>query len=101
MSEATNDYVAWCRYTENGSIVTCDSDSPKAFKVYRNRCHDHTHALAAFAQRVVASFWDDAENKWDWTPKDYERAVLAQLPATADLEYQLALTVAKIEEAGW
>ncbi len=30
-----DDYVAWCRYTENGSIETCDSDDPKAFKVYR------------------------------------------------------------------
>ena len=28
------DYVAWCRYTEH-SIVTCDSDAPGAFKVYR------------------------------------------------------------------
>ena len=28
------DYVAWCRYTEH-SIVTCDSDDPGAFKVYR------------------------------------------------------------------
>jgi hypothetical protein len=35
--ENESDYVAWLRYTEN-SIVTCDSDSPKAFKVYR---HDH------------------------------------------------------------
>lgn len=30
-----DDYVAWLRYTENGSIVTCDSDAPKAFRVYR------------------------------------------------------------------
>jgi hypothetical protein len=30
-----DDYVAWCRY--NGTtIVTCDSDEPKAFKVYRH-----------------------------------------------------------------
>lgn len=36
--EDDKDYVAWCRYTENGSIVTCDSDAPKAFKVYR---HEH------------------------------------------------------------
>ena len=28
------DYVAWCRYAEH-SIVTCDSDAPGAFKVYR------------------------------------------------------------------
>lgn len=30
-----DDYVAWCRYTKN-SIVTCDSDAPGAFKVYRH-----------------------------------------------------------------
>jgi hypothetical protein len=30
-----NGHVAWCRYTENGSIVTCDSDAPNSFKVYR------------------------------------------------------------------
>lgn len=35
--ENDNNYVAWLRYTEK-SIVACDSDSPKAFKVYR---HDH------------------------------------------------------------
>lgn len=29
-------YVAWCRYTEGGAIVTCDSGAPKAFKVYRH-----------------------------------------------------------------
>ena len=31
----SEEYVAWCRYTERGAIVTCDSDAPKAFKVYR------------------------------------------------------------------
>lgn len=30
-----DDYVAWCRYTDNGPIVTCDSDAPGAFRVYR------------------------------------------------------------------
>jgi hypothetical protein len=30
-----DNYVAWCRRTEGGTIVTCDSDAPKAFKVYR------------------------------------------------------------------
>jgi len=29
------DYVAWCRYTDQGPIVTCDSDAPGAFKVHR------------------------------------------------------------------
>lgn len=29
-------YVAYCRYTEKGTIVTCNSDEPKAFKVYRH-----------------------------------------------------------------
>src|ERR1700758_2884840 len=29
-----DDYVAWVRYTKT-SIVTCDSDAPGAFKVYR------------------------------------------------------------------
>ena len=28
-------YVAWLRYAEDGRIVTCDSDAPHAFKVYR------------------------------------------------------------------
>lgn len=32
--EGNGDYVAWCRYTER-SIVTCDSDAPGAFRVYR------------------------------------------------------------------
>ena len=32
----SEEYVAWCRYTERGAIVTCDSDAPKAFKVYRH-----------------------------------------------------------------
>jgi hypothetical protein len=31
-----DDYVAWLRFTKGGSIVTCDSDAPKAFKVYRH-----------------------------------------------------------------
>jgi hypothetical protein len=31
-----DNYVAWCRYTERGAIVTCDSDASKAFKVYRH-----------------------------------------------------------------
>lgn len=30
----SEDYVAWCRYSGK-SIVTCDSDAPRAFKVYR------------------------------------------------------------------
>lgn len=30
----TDDYVAWCRYTDK-SIVTCDSDDEGAFRVYR------------------------------------------------------------------
>jgi hypothetical protein len=34
-----DDYVAWVRYTEQ-SIVTCDSDAPKAFKVYKYRSKD-------------------------------------------------------------
>lgn len=29
-----DDYVAWCRFTGK-TIVTCDSDAPGAFKVYR------------------------------------------------------------------
>jgi hypothetical protein len=32
-------YVAWCRYAGKGAhltIVTCDSDAPKAFRVYRH-----------------------------------------------------------------
>ena len=34
-SENEDNYVAWCRYTQQ-RIVLCDSDSPNAFKVYRN-----------------------------------------------------------------
>jgi hypothetical protein len=29
------EHVAWCRYSGN-TIVTCDSDAPGAFKVYRD-----------------------------------------------------------------
>lgn len=37
---SADDYVAWCRYTSTdgdqmGRIVTCDSDAPGAFKIYR------------------------------------------------------------------
>ena len=36
MDRQSEDYVAWCRFTgNNGPIVTCDSDAPGAFKVYR------------------------------------------------------------------
>lgn len=34
--DKADDYVAFCRYTNSGAIVTCDSDAPKAFKVYRH-----------------------------------------------------------------
>lgn len=36
MSDPEDNYVAYCRYTERGTIVTCDSDAPKAFRVYRH-----------------------------------------------------------------
>jgi hypothetical protein len=31
-----DNHVAWLRFTESGSIVTCDSDAEGAFKVYRH-----------------------------------------------------------------
>lgn len=30
-----DDYVGWCRFTDNGRFTACDSDAPGAFKVYR------------------------------------------------------------------
>lgn len=36
-SHPENDYVAWLRFTESGSILTCDSDAKGAFKVYREQ----------------------------------------------------------------
>jgi hypothetical protein len=34
---AIDDYVAWCRYVDNGNrVVLCDSDADGAFKVYRS-----------------------------------------------------------------
>ena len=30
----SDDYIAWLRF-DNGTIKVCDSDSPKAFRVYR------------------------------------------------------------------
>lgn len=35
-AEALENYVAWCRFTKYGPIVTCDSDAPGAFRVYRH-----------------------------------------------------------------
>jgi hypothetical protein len=44
---SADNYVAWCRY-KGKSIVTCDSDAPKAFKVYR---HPATASVEAPACR--------------------------------------------------
>lgn len=33
---SVDDYVAWCRFTRRGEIITCDSDAPNAFRVYRH-----------------------------------------------------------------
>lgn len=53
LAEREDDYVAWCRFTgNNGPIVTCDSDAPGAFRVYRH---------PAQAQREEAPKPRDAE----------------------------------------
>jgi len=46
---AADAYVAWCRYTKEGPIVTCDSDANGACKVYRqpSAALDRLEGLAA------------------------------------------------------
>ena len=51
---ATREHVAWLRYTEHGSIVTCDSDAPKAFKVYRDAAAPE---MLAALQRIAIGDW--------------------------------------------
>lgn len=40
-------YSAWGRYTDRGGIVLCDSDAPKAFKLFRQNVVDDALESAA------------------------------------------------------
>lgn len=61
--KSVDDYVAWCKYTHRGEIVTCDSDEPKAFRVYRHpsairslpqpALSEHEQELAACFQKFI------------------------------------------------
>ena len=52
-----DEHVAWLRYTEGGSIVTCDSDAPKAFRVYKRPAAVEARPaeLAAAQAKLAAS----------------------------------------------
>ena len=71
-----DDYVAWCRYTKT-SIVTCDSDAPGAFKVYRHSgkevpeaspccTHDPNTCSVGLCDWPKCQTWKEGE---PWTPE--------------------------------